>query len=199
MMLKGLFTIILLALINIGCSNHRTSVETQITGSELEEMLNTVVPGGTSQSVGGSVFKDEYATIFMSTSEDPSFGSPYSVLSFYNLSDLGFSATFDQLTNARVFLAELDLANEPRRAELAVAIQTQEDGSFQTKRFSQVGEIQIKDNSWEVTVSDGQIQLTLVSYNLQFQSTQLDSFIKVDVYRDGRYIGKFPTLAGYFK
>ncbi|MCH2535516.1 MAG: hypothetical protein MK008_13820 [Bdellovibrionales bacterium] len=199
-MQKGLLTVLLLALINIGCSNHRTSVETQVTGSELEEMLNTVVAGGaTSQSGSGSVFKDEYATIFMSTSEDPSFGSPYSVLSFYNLSDLGFSATFDQLTNARVFLAELDLAGERRRAELAVAIQTQADGSFQTKRLSQVSEVEIKDNSWEVTVSDGQIQLTLVSYNLQFQSTQLDSFIKVDVYRDGQYIGKFPTLAGFFK
>ena len=198
-MSKSLLAIIILAFISIGCSNHRTSVETQVTGSELDEMLSTVIPGGTGQSVGGSVFKDEYATIFMSTSEDSAFGSPYSVLSFYNLSDLGFSASFDQLTNARVFLAELDLANEKRRAELAIAIQTQAEGGFQTKRFSQVGDVMVDDDSWSVVVSDGQVRLTLISYSLQFQSTQLQNTIKVEVYRDGQYIGKFPTLAGFYK
>lgn len=198
-MKSSIVTLTLLALLSIGCSTHRTSVDSGITGEELDVMLNSVIPGGSAQSVGDSVFKDEYATIYMSTSEGEAFGSAYSVLSFYNLSDLGFQASFDQLTNARVLLAELNLSGEARRAELAISIQTQAEGSYQTKRFAQVGDVKINKDSWEVDVSDGQVNLKLISYSLKFQSTQLDSAIKVEVYREGQYIGKFPTLAGYFK
>lgn len=198
-MKKSILTLAILALLSIGCSNHRASVDNNISGAELEEMLTTVVPGGASQSVGSSVIQDEYATIYMSTSESTAFGSPYSVLSFYNLSDLGFNARFDQLIHARVFLAELNLANEKRRAELAISIQTQQEGGFQTKTYTQVGDVNIGKDSWEVVVSDGQTQLTLVSYSLEFQSSTLQNTIKVEVYKDGYYIGKFPTLSGYFK
>lgn len=195
---------ILMAGLNVGCSNQWRTTNPGVSSAEVMSMLGEIASTNASQSgsVGAALaLKDDPATsVYFAEAENAGpknispMGTVQSILSFYNFAFLGLSdLTRDQITGTRVFFLD-KIIEGGHETGLIVAIKRGSDGTFNYYGATGRGTVD-SGEFWTEMQGDGG-SFGLSSYDVD--GSDLLETIQLRMYdANGAYNGKFSTLFGF--
>lgn len=196
---------IMMAALNVGCSNQWRTTNPGVSSAEVLSMLNDVTSanavsgGGVTQALA---LKDDPSTsIYFAEAENTGgntispMGTVQSILSFYNFGFLGLTdLNRNQISGARVFFLDQRQEGGGHNCGLIVAIKKPGEGSFTYYGFTGQGSVNDGEFWTDMTGDGGSFGLS--SYDVD--GSELLETIQLRMYdANGAYNGKFSTLFGF--